>query len=61
MVKTLPAWMELRRDQTSQRWVMTCRACGLREYWHNFWLMSRAADDHVDMHHQEENEKRAGS
>lgn len=61
MVRTLPEWIELRRDYVSQMWVMSCKACGLRERWHDFWLMSQAAHDHAEMHLQEEDEKRAGS
>ena len=61
MVKTLPEFVDLRRDTMAQMWMMTCRVCGLRERWHNFWNASRAAHDHADMHLQEEDEKRAGA
>lgn len=59
MARTLPAWIEVRRDRVSQSWILLCRACGVKESYHDFWIVSRAAFDHADMHNQEQDEQRA--
>jgi hypothetical protein len=59
MARTLPDWIEVRRDQVSQSWSLLCRACGIREHYHDFWIASRAASGHADSHHQEQDEQRA--
>ena len=60
MVRTLPTWIELRRNGTSGAWFMICKVCGVKEGYDGLWPASRAAWDHVDMELAELDEKRAG-
>jgi len=61
MAGKLPEWIELRRDRITGSWMLLCRACGIRESYAKFWPASRAAQDHADVHLQEQDEQRAGS
>ena len=54
MTRTLPRYIELRRDRITGSWRMVCRACGVKEESGNFWPASRAAHNHADFHEAEE-------
>ena len=57
MTRTLPAYIELRRDRITSSWRLICRACGIKETYAQFWPASRAAHDHADMHAAELDER----
>ena len=61
MTKTLPSFIELRRNGTAGAWFVVCKACGVKEGYDSFWLASEAAHGHADVELQAEDEKRAGS
>lgn len=60
MARTLPAFIELRKGTAFGEWVLSCRACGVREEWHGFWAASYAAHGHADMHADELDERADG-
>ena len=54
MTKSLPAYIEFRRDRMTRTWRWVCRACGVTCDLTGFWDASRGAFDHADMHAAEE-------
>ena len=60
MARTLPGFIEFRRDRASGSWFWVCKACGIKEHYASFWLASEAAHGHADVELQAEDEKRAG-
>jgi hypothetical protein len=52
-MKTLPEFIELRRDMMARDWIFICRACGIKERYHQFWNASRAAHGHAEIELEE--------
>ena len=53
-MRTLPKYIEFRRDTMAGAWFLVCRACGIKESYRSFWPASYAAHAHADMHEAEE-------
>jgi hypothetical protein len=53
-MRTLPKYIEFRRDRITSSWHLVCRACGIKESYANFWPASNAAWAHADLHEAEE-------
>jgi hypothetical protein len=49
----LPEYAQLRYDQMSRSWVLTCAACGIKERYWKYWTASRVAYAHAEMHEAE--------
>jgi hypothetical protein len=53
-MRTLPLYIEFRRDRITSSWHLVCRACGIKESYRSFWPASHAAHAHADLHEAEE-------
>jgi hypothetical protein len=50
VTRTLPPYIELRRERITESWFLLCRACGIKETYDKFWPASYAAHAHADLH-----------
>jgi hypothetical protein len=48
-MKTLPEFIDLRRDMMARDWIFICRACGIKERYNKFWAASQAAHGHAEI------------